>query len=463
MAIRPKGRRLWRYAFLVAAAGCRLPHSHLDPTVTVGTLVVSITDDPASASSLDAQIVQFVISGTGPGTRSFSIVTPSRTAKIENLALGDWTVTAEGLDASGQLQAKGTASAMVKAASQAAAVTIEPVLSYGLALHLEDSGVVVADSVQLVRVDLNTATQAALQFPAVTRGGAAQFDVTPPVDNPVAVSLSGPLSNLDVGTQMTVTASLPAGTTGDVATTWFLNGTPIGTGATATIGNGLTAGSYQLDVVALAASGQKAGMAGLAFSVVEPAPRSVSLAWDSNQDPLTVGYKLHYGEASGTYANAVDVGYVTTCTLQGLTAGHTYHIAATAYAADGTESGYSNEVVFAAPPSARRRLGWGGGDSFPLETRPVRCYHDYSGLIMIRTQIQLTEEQARKLKATAARRGTSVSELIRQGIDSVLAQETSPQPEELRARAIAVAGRFHSSLNDVARRHDDYLGEAFSK
>ena len=82
---------------------------------------------------------------------------------------------------------------------------------------------------------------------------------------------------------------------------------------------------------------------------------------------------------------------------------------------------------------------------------------------MVRTQIQLTEKQAKSLKAVAARRGTSVAELIRQGIDSVLEQETSPQPEELRTRAIAVAGRFRSSLGDVARRHDDYLGKAFSR
>jgi hypothetical protein len=39
---------------------------------------------------------------------------------------------------------------------------------------------------------------------------------------------------------------------------------------------------------------------------------------------------------------------------------------------------------------------------------------------MIRTQIQLTEEQARRLKAMAAERGTSVAELIRQGVDDLL-------------------------------------------
>jgi hypothetical protein len=82
---------------------------------------------------------------------------------------------------------------------------------------------------------------------------------------------------------------------------------------------------------------------------------------------------------------------------------------------------------------------------------------------MIRTQIQLTEEQSKRLKAAAARKGVSVAELIRQGIDASLAREAAPLREELAARAIRAAGRFHSAKHDVARKHDGYLGEAFSR
>jgi hypothetical protein len=82
---------------------------------------------------------------------------------------------------------------------------------------------------------------------------------------------------------------------------------------------------------------------------------------------------------------------------------------------------------------------------------------------MVRTQIQLTKEQSRRLKAAAARKGVSVTELVRRGVDAVLAQESAPSIEELYRRAKQAAGRFRSSRRDVSRKHDKYLGEAFAK
>ncbi len=82
---------------------------------------------------------------------------------------------------------------------------------------------------------------------------------------------------------------------------------------------------------------------------------------------------------------------------------------------------------------------------------------------MVRAQIQLTEEQSRRLKALAAARGTSVAELIREGIDGVLRYASAPQPDELRRRAMEAAGRFHSSRRDIASCHDGYLADAFGR
>ena len=77
---------------------------------------------------------------------------------------------------------------------------------------------------------------------------------------------------------------------------------------------------------------------------------------------------------------------------------------------------------------------------------------------MIRTQIQLTEEQATELKELAARRGVSMAELVRQGVDCILARG---EQRERRQRALALIGRYHDGPTDVSINHDDYLADAY--
>lgn len=80
---------------------------------------------------------------------------------------------------------------------------------------------------------------------------------------------------------------------------------------------------------------------------------------------------------------------------------------------------------------------------------------------MIRTQIQLTEEQMRHLKILAAERGISIAELIRQSVDAFATP--AGNAEARRQRAIAVAGRFRSGKRDVSSQHDRYLIEAWAQ
>ena len=80
---------------------------------------------------------------------------------------------------------------------------------------------------------------------------------------------------------------------------------------------------------------------------------------------------------------------------------------------------------------------------------------------MLRTQIQLTEEQARALKQLAAKEGTSVAELIRISVDALLRRSGSVDLEEQYRRAIVAAGKLRGGPEDLSTDHDRYLQEAF--
>ncbi|MCC6365515.1 MAG: ribbon-helix-helix protein, CopG family [Bryobacterales bacterium] len=82
---------------------------------------------------------------------------------------------------------------------------------------------------------------------------------------------------------------------------------------------------------------------------------------------------------------------------------------------------------------------------------------------MIRTQIQLTENQAARLRAIAMERHQPVAELIRISIDSFLENEAVHGRESKRARAKSAAGRFASPPAVVSDEHDRYLAEAFGR
>lgn len=80
---------------------------------------------------------------------------------------------------------------------------------------------------------------------------------------------------------------------------------------------------------------------------------------------------------------------------------------------------------------------------------------------MVRTQIQIEEDQIEWLRAEARDRGVSVSQLIREGVALFRAHEER-FPEDKKKRALSAVGRFSSNLSDVSGRHDDYLAEALN-
>jgi predicted DNA-binding protein len=83
--------------------------------------------------------------------------------------------------------------------------------------------------------------------------------------------------------------------------------------------------------------------------------------------------------------------------------------------------------------------------------------------MMIRTQVQLTEEQLNALRQISATTGRSTAELIRNGIDQYLAERRVAKAEDRIERAIRVAGKFASGGVGVSADHDRYLAEAFER
>ncbi|MDP9342916.1 MAG: ribbon-helix-helix protein, CopG family [Actinomycetota bacterium] len=77
---------------------------------------------------------------------------------------------------------------------------------------------------------------------------------------------------------------------------------------------------------------------------------------------------------------------------------------------------------------------------------------------MIRTQIQLTEQQIRELRKLAAERQVSLATVVREAVDRMLEQG---DVEERRRRALEAIGGFRSGHTDISEDHDRYLAEDF--
>ncbi len=91
--------------------------------------------------------------------------------------------------------------------------------------------------------------------------------------------------------------------------------------------------------------------------IVAFADGAVKISWNANTENDLGGYRVYYGNNSGSYPVGVSAGNVTTYTINNLTSGATYYFVLTAYDNSGNESGYSQEVFAtipgnATPPSA---------------------------------------------------------------------------------------------------------------
>ena len=80
---------------------------------------------------------------------------------------------------------------------------------------------------------------------------------------------------------------------------------------------------------------------------------------------------------------------------------------------------------------------------------------------MIRTQIQLPEDQLEALKRLASAEDRSLSDLVREGVEALVRGRRGASRADLKARSLAAIGRFRSGTKDLSSQHDRHLAEAF--
>ena len=71
---------------------------------------------------------------------------------------------------------------------------------------------------------------------------------------------------------------------------------------------------------------------------------------------------------------------------------------------------------------------------------------------MVRTQIQLTEAQAKAVKRAALEEGTSVAEVIRRAVERMAEARPKMSAQERVRRAIEIAGKFRSDAVELVDR-----------
>lgn len=82
---------------------------------------------------------------------------------------------------------------------------------------------------------------------------------------------------------------------------------------------------------------------------------------------------------------------------------------------------------------------------------------------MVRTQIQLTEAQAARLRRLSERTNRSMADLIRECLDRLLIDDHGQARTERMQRAARAFGKFRSGRGDLSHRHDDHFADAAAK
>ena len=81
---------------------------------------------------------------------------------------------------------------------------------------------------------------------------------------------------------------------------------------------------------------------------------------------------------------------------------------------------------------------------------------------MIRTQVQIEEDQMEWLKSQAKEKNVSISKLFRESVE-IYRKLITEVPTDKKKRVMKMIGRFSSGKKDVSEKHDNYLADAFEE
>jgi hypothetical protein len=267
----------------------------------------------------------YTISGTGPNSATFTQTITGTSTTVASLAFGSWTITvnAYNSDTTPTLIGSGSTTATVNTGeTTTVAITVTPLTGTGaldltvnwtasqvqspsisasltpfsgtetlnsftlgsgtatsnttglatgystLALSLKDNNVAEMGAVEVVRIVKGQTTSGAYTLDVNQAGGSILVNITPNMENPLAVAIAGAgSSTVAHGTTETLTASV-TGYSGNVTYVWYVNGQSVGTGSTYPLNvvssnpnaNGQTY-TYRIDVTAFSSDGSQAGSA----------------------------------------------------------------------------------------------------------------------------------------------------------------------------------------------------------
>ena len=82
---------------------------------------------------------------------------------------------------------------------------------------------------------------------------------------------------------------------------------------------------------------------------------------------------------------------------------------------------------------------------------------------MVRTQIQLSEEESEAVKRLASQRSVSMAAIIRDAVDQYVSRESGASLDERWQRSLAAVGGLRSGRSDLSQSHDDEFAAAASE